>query len=172
VLADLLRAAGELPVSTDDGADPMAVALRSLIGRAANDVALLVPTTVSPPQAAGRAPSGPANGFVGCPGLTDPEAFAAGVGGDAMQPRFNDGDIVVFSPAAQVRSGDDCFVRLTDGRTTFRRVFRETADDGTPVVRLQPRNERYRPLTVASDIVVGVCRAVFRYERLGADAVE
>ena len=107
------------------------------------------------------------DGFVGCPGVTDPTAFAAGVSGDAMAPRFCDGDIVIFSPAAAVSSGDDCFVRLTDGRTTFRRVFHEPADDGKgQSVRLQPRNERYRPLTVPAEQVAAVWRAVFRYERI------
>ena len=192
VLAELLRTSGstspDAPTSADG--DPLAGALRHLIGRAGNDVELLAAPAVpvlrpmfrpvfrpvsvggggtDPGRASGVAPES-VDGFVGCPGLTDPAAFAASVGGDAMSPRFNDGDIVIFSPAVPVRSGDDCFVRLADGRTTFRRVFPEPADDhGADRVRLQPRNERYRPLTVPATLVAGVCRALFRYERLAGE---
>jgi repressor LexA len=177
VLAELLRAAGTTP-SPSAGGDPLAAALLGLIDRAGNDVEAVASTVVPAlrPMADATA-AGPdfapesVDGFVGCPGLTDPTAFAAGVTGDAMAPRFHDGDIVVFSPTAEVRSGDDCYVRLTDGRTTFRRVFHEPADGGGggAAVRLQPRNERYRPLTVPATDVAGVCRAVFRYERLSAE---
>ncbi len=134
VLADLLRAAGAVPPAGD--ADPLAAALRLLIGRAGNDVERLAAAAVPAvrPMSAADAPpdlaAEPVDGFVGCPGLTDPAAFAAGVGGDAMAPRFCDGDIVIFSPAAAGPSGDDCFVRLTDGRTTFRRVFHEPGEGG------------------------------------------
>ncbi len=177
VLADLLRAAGGVPAAAAGEADgdPLAAALRLLIGRAGNDVERLAAPAVpvvrpigpaSPPDVPPDLSAEPVDGFVGCPGVTDPDAFAAGVTGDAMAPRFCDGDIVIFSPAAAVGSGDDCFVRLSDGRTAFRRVFHETADGGEAAVRLQPRNERYRPLTVAAGQVTGVWRAVFRYERI------
>ncbi len=179
VLADLLRAAGQLPPAGEGDADPLAAALRALIGRAGNDLEALasaVPPGVRPVIVATGGPAiaaGSVSGFVACPGLTDPAAYAAGVAGDAMAPRFHDGDLVVFSPAADVRPGDDCFVRLTDGRSTFRRVFREPGDDATgdggEVVRLQPRNERYRPLVVPLDQVAGAHRAVYRYEQLAAD---
>ena len=177
VLAELLRAAGELPASPAGG-DPLAAALRLLIGRAGNDLESLASTVVPVLRATGgdaatAVPLDTVDGFVGCPGLTDPDAFAAGVTGDAMSPRFNDGDVVVFSPAAEVRPGDDCFVQLTDGRTALRRVFPESAvegEAGDEVVRLQPRNERYRPLVVRPDQVAGAYRAVFRYERLDGPA--
>ena len=170
LVAELLRAAGELPPAIDG--DPLTAALLRLIGRAGNNLDSLS-ATVAPALKTGggdvtAVPFGSADGFVGCPGLGDPDAFAAGVSGDAMSPRFNDGDVVVFSPAADVRPGDDCFVQLTDGRTTLRRVFPESSDDSADVVRLQPRNERYRPLVVAPDQVAGTYRAVFRYERLAA----
>ena len=61
--------------------------------------------------------------------------------------------------------GDDCFVRFGDRQTTFKRVFFETAD-GTPALRLQPRNERYRPQVVPSGQINGMYRAVYRYQRV------
>lgn len=106
-------------------------------------------------------PVGFADDYVRCPGITDPNAFAVRVVGDSMQPKFSQGDIIVFSPALEVRNGDDCFVRLTEPHeTTFKRVFFE--DDN--FVRLQPRNEKYSPLIVPGDRVNGIYRAVIRYQ--------
>ena len=85
-----------------------------------------------------------ADDYVGCPDVQDREAFAARVHGDSMTPKYREGDIVIFSPAAIPKTGDDCFVRFEDGQTTFKRVFFETAEGGASVIRLQPRNEKYR----------------------------
>ncbi|MBN2138505.1 MAG: helix-turn-helix domain-containing protein [Sedimentisphaerales bacterium] len=108
-------------------------------------------------------PVGIADDYVRCPDLHDPNAFAVRVVGDSMEPRFNEGDIVVFSPAADVNNGDDCFVRFaTPHETTFKRVFFEADNQ----IRLQPRNEKYSPTIVDGKRVNGIYRAVTRYERL------
>src|SRR4030042_1508702 len=52
-------------------------------------------------------PAGVADDYVRCPDLHDANAFAERVVGDSMEPRFNEGDIVVFSPAADVHNGAD-----------------------------------------------------------------
>lgn len=111
-------------------------------------------------------PRGVADQYLDCPPLGDADAFAARVHGDSMTPKYREGDIVVFSPTLAPRSGDDCFVRFTDGMTTFKRVFFESDDKGNPVLRLQPRNERYRPQIVPAGRVGGLYRAVYRYERV------
>ena len=101
--------------------------------------------------------------YVRCPDLHDPNAFAVRVVGDSMEPKFFEGDIVIFSPSSQINSGDDCFVRLTTPHeTTFKRVFFEL--DNT--VRLQPRNEKYPPTTIDGNRINGLYRAAIRYERL------
>ncbi len=108
-------------------------------------------------------PVGIADDYVRCPDLHDPNAFAVRVVGDSMEPRFHEGDIVIFSPSLDVRNGDDCFVRFTQPHeTTFKRVFFEKEDK----VRLQPRNERYSPTVVEGNRIDGIYRAVIRYERL------
>ncbi len=108
-------------------------------------------------------PVGIADDYVRCPDLHDPNAFAVRVVGDSMEPRFHEGDIVIFSPALEVENGDDCFVRFTNPHeTTFKRVFFEKEDK----VRLQPRNERYSPTIVEGDRIDGIYRAVSRYEKL------
>lgn len=107
-----------------------------------------------------------ADSYIGCPDLEDPDAFAARVHGDSMAPKYREGDVVIFSPAAEPRNGDDCFVRFEDGHTTFKRAFFEEDEAGRGVIRLQPRNEKYRPLVVPAEDVSGLYRAVYRYERV------
>jgi len=84
-------------------------------------------------------PVGIADDYIRCPDVHDPNAFAVRVVGDSMEPKFCEGDIVIFSPATEVHSGDDCFVRFTmPHETTFKRAYFESNDK----VRLQPRNDK------------------------------
>ena len=105
-----------------------------------------------------------ADEYIGCPDLSDPDAFAARVHGDSMTPKYREGDVVIFSPAASWREGNDCFVRFDDGQTSFKRVFFEKDDAGTSVIRLQPRNEKYRAQLIPSDRVTGIYRAMYKYQ--------
>ncbi len=109
-------------------------------------------------------PARVADSYLSCPGLNDPDAFAATVVGDSMMPDYREGDIVVFSPAADVGDGCDCFVRLEpDHETTFKRVF---FDEGGAVVRMQPLNPQFPPTLRAREQVAGLYRAVWRYSKL------
>lgn len=108
-------------------------------------------------------PVGVADDYVRCPDLHDANAFAVRVIGDSMEPKFTEGDIVVFSPGTEVHNGDDCFVRFSQPHeTTFKRVFFEQDNK----VRLQPRNEKYSPMIVEGERINGIYRAVIKYERL------
>jgi SOS-response transcriptional repressor LexA len=111
-------------------------------------------------------PRGVADDYVGCPDVHDKDAFAARVHGDSMAPKYGEGDIVIFSPALSPRDGDDCFVRFEDGHTTFKRIFFESGEGGQSVIRLQPRNEKYRPQIVPADQITGLYKAVYRYQRV------
>lgn len=111
-------------------------------------------------------PRGVADDYLTCPDLPDKNAFAARVCGDSMAPKYREGDVVVFSPAMVPRSGDDCFVRFDDGQTTFKRVFFENDDNGKAVLRLQPRNEKYRPQTLPSEKVTGLYKAMYRLQKV------
>jgi phage repressor protein C with HTH and peptisase S24 domain len=114
-------------------------------------------------------PKGAADDYVSCPDVRDADAFAARVHGDSMTPKYREGDIVIFSPVAVHKNGDDCFVRFEDGHTTFKRVFFESDESGKSVLRLQPRNEKYRAQTVPSETVSGLYKAVFKYQRVDED---
>ncbi len=108
-------------------------------------------------------PVGIADDYIRCPDLHDPNCFAVRVVGDSMEPKFREGDIVIFSPAAEVHNGDDCFVRFTmPHETTFKRAFFESDNK----VRLQPRNEKYSPTIVEGKRINGLYRAVVKYEKL------
>ncbi|MCE5340261.1 MAG: XRE family transcriptional regulator [Planctomycetaceae bacterium] len=108
-------------------------------------------------------PAGFADDYVRCPDVDDAHAFAVRVIGDSMQPKFVEGDIVIFSPGLEVRNGDDCFVRMAEPHeTTFKRVFFESENK----IRLQPRNEKYPPMVIEGIRINGLYRAFIKYERL------
>jgi repressor LexA len=108
-------------------------------------------------------PVGIADDYIRCPDLHDPNTFAVRVVGDSMEPKFREGDIVIFSPATEVHNGDDCFVRFAmPHETTFKRVFFESDNK----IRLQPRNEKYSPTIVDGKRINGLYRAVVKHEIL------
>ena len=114
-------------------------------------------------------PVGIADEYISVPAeMSDPNAFAVRVVGDSMEPKYHEGDVVVFMPSVPVESGDDCFVRFAvtgspvDGESTFKRVFFDP--DGR--IRLQPVNERHAPTLVKPSQIAGIFRAVARYEKL------
>ncbi len=105
-----------------------------------------------------------ADEYVRCPDVDDADAFAARVVGESMLPEYREGDVVVFSPAREVKSGMDCFVRLEpDAETTFKRVFFE--DGG--MIRLQPLNAAYAARVVEREMVAGLYAAVSVIKKVG-----
>lgn len=119
-------------------------------------------------------PARVADEYISVPGLSDPDAFAARVQGDSMEPTYSEGDIVVFSPLTQVRDGSDCFVRMDrDGESTFKRVhFQDDPDSGEKDeaglrIRLTPLNERYPSRVVDRESVAGMYPAVYVMRAVG-----
>ena len=106
-------------------------------------------------------------GYTGLHGGDDPDAFAAIIEGDSMTPDYRPGDIVVFSPLADVVDGCDCYARLEpDHETTFKRVYFERDDDAGERIRLVPLNAAYPVRTVDREQVAGLYRAVWRMSRV------
>ncbi len=106
-------------------------------------------------------PARVADEYVRCPDLEDPDAFAARVVGESMLPDYREGDIVVFSPRREVKSGMDCFVRLERGdETTFKRVYFEEGEGGEELIRLQPLNGAFRARVFGREQVAGLYAAV------------
>jgi repressor LexA len=105
--------------------------------------------------------------YISCPEIADTEAFAIRVQGDTMTPRYREHDIVIFAPSLPTRTGDDCFIHFTTGRTNFRRIFIETdPDTRDTTLRLQPRNDSHRTTQAKRDQIAGLYRAVYRYQRV------
>jgi SOS-response transcriptional repressor LexA len=108
-------------------------------------------------------PPSVADEYIRVPDMHDAQAFGARVVGDSMEPAYQEGDVVIFSPNTPARSGDDCFVRFeADQGTTFKRVYQDDAEH----LRLQPLNESYPPATYHREEVSGLWPAVYRVQRL------
>jgi len=61
------------------------------------------------------------------PDIRDPHAYALEVSGNALEPLFRDGDVMVVSPSANVRRGDRVVVRTTGGEMLVKQLIRLTA---------------------------------------------
>lgn len=106
-----------------------------------------------------------ADEYVECPDVTDPQAFAARVVGDSMEPDYYEGEIVVFSPLLPTTSGSDCFIRLErDNETTFKRIY-IAADERT--IRMQPLNQSYPPRFVDREEIGGMYAAAYVLRQVG-----
>jgi len=115
-------------------------------------------------------PARVADEYIRAPDVHDPDAFAARVVGDSMEPQYREGDIVVFSPGKVVESGMDCFVRLEpDSETTFKRVYFERGEDGAEMIRIQPMNSAYGPMIVERERVAGLYAGVSVTRAIGSD---
>lgn len=113
-------------------------------------------------------PARVADEYVRAPDLDDPDAFAARVVGDSMEPDYRAGDIVIFAPSLAIEDGHDCFVRLEpDHESTFKRIYFETGAGGEELIRIQPVNNRYPPRTVEREQVAGLYRAARLLRALG-----
>ncbi|MBO6739077.1 MAG: helix-turn-helix domain-containing protein [Phycisphaerales bacterium] len=113
-------------------------------------------------------PARVADEYIRTPDLSDPDAFAARVVGDSMQPNYREGDIVVFSPAKAIESGSDCFVRFErDAESTFKRVYFETGEQGDELIRIQPINNAYAPKTVPREEIAGLYAGVSVIRAIG-----
>ncbi len=64
---------------------------------------------------------------ISLPEISDSRAYALEVSGDSMEPVFRDGDIVIVSPDAPVRSGDRVVVRTNKGEVMAKQLARRSA---------------------------------------------
>ncbi|MDX1950941.1 MAG: S24 family peptidase [Verrucomicrobiota bacterium] len=76
----------------------------------------------------------------------DPNAFAIIIEGDSMEPKFNAGDRIVFTPNQEPRNSDPVLVKMTDGRVFFKYFYR-TGPEGSRI-KLVSENPAYSPIEV------------------------
>ena len=90
--------------------------------------------------------------------------FAVIVDGDCMEPKYRDGDVVVFSVDAAEREGivdgRNYFIQFADGENTFKRVFLEPSDVNWLVLRCW--NAKYPPRRVERTSIHLLARAEYR----------
>jgi phage repressor protein C with HTH and peptisase S24 domain len=105
----------------------------------------------------------PGGRYLECPAVSDPDAFGLEVVGDSMLPEYRPGDVVVCSPSAPVRDGDDAWVIFLPpwGEGLCDRLKRVRFPPGGGV-RIEPLNRRYDALTLAAGRVLRMVRVVAR----------
>ncbi len=59
-----------------------------------------------------------------CPGVADAHAYALRIVGDALEPAYRDGDVIVVSPDRNVHAGDRVLVQFADGELAVRLLRR------------------------------------------------
>lgn len=91
------------------------------------------------------------------PDLSDEHAYALEIAGDSMSPVYRDGDIVVVSPAEQVRRGDRVVVKRQSGEVMAKQLLRQTANR----LELMSVNSLHPDLVVAKEDVVWMHRIVW-----------
>jgi phage repressor protein C with HTH and peptisase S24 domain len=74
-------------------------------------------------------PTGQGWDVVTLPGLHDEDAYALKVSGDSMLPLYRDGDVIIVSPAAQLRRGDRVVVKTRDGEVMAKVLKRRTQQE-------------------------------------------
>lgn len=92
--------------------------------------------------------------------LFDPNAFAVEVEGDSMSPRYEDGDIVICSPAKGWNTGDYCVVIKKDDEVLVKKVADK---DGAMI--LYSVNQAYDPILLNKEEIRAMHKIVWKKER-------
>jgi len=91
------------------------------------------------------------------PSVDDEHVYALEVSGNAMEPLYRDGDILVTSPAAPLRKGDRVVIKTKDGEILAKELKRKTAK----VVELRSLNPAHRERSMPMSDVEWIARIVW-----------
>jgi phage repressor protein C with HTH and peptisase S24 domain len=91
------------------------------------------------------------------PGIEDEHAYALEVSGDSMLPAYRDGDVLIVSPASQVRRGDRVVLKTVDGQVMAKELKRRTAQ----VVELRSLNPEHPDLVFDMEQVTWIARILW-----------
>jgi phage repressor protein C with HTH and peptisase S24 domain len=89
--------------------------------------------------------------------VNDEHAYALEVSGDSMKPVFRSGDIVIVSPAAQIRKGDRVVLKTKDGEVMVKELRRRTAKN----IEVASINPSHRDRTFQVKDVEWIARIVW-----------
>lgn len=102
-------------------------------------------------------PAGQGWDEVPLPTAGDGNAYALEVAGDSMLPLYRDGDIIIVSPAEQLRRGDRVVVRTQDGEVMAKLLHRQTAKQ----VELHSLNPEHPPRVIALKEIDWIARILW-----------
>jgi len=105
----------------------------------------------------GGYPAGAGWDVVELPATTDPNAYALSISGNSMEPVYRDGDTIIVSPAAPVRTGDRVVARDVHGAVMAKLLSRRTAGR----IELTSLNPAYPLLTYATAQIAWLHRIIW-----------
>jgi len=105
----------------------------------------------------GGLPSGTGWDAIPFPAVNDEHAYALEISGQAMEPAYRDGAIIVVSPSAPIRRGDRVVVRTKSGEVTAKELKRKTAKS----VELKSLGAEQAEQTIAMPDVVWIARILW-----------
>ena len=105
----------------------------------------------------GGLPSGAGWDAIPFPAVNDEHAYALKISGQAMEPAYRDGDIIVVSPSAPIRRGDRVVVRTKSGEVTAKELKRKTAKS----VELKSLGAEQAEQTIAMPDVLWIARILW-----------
>jgi phage repressor protein C with HTH and peptisase S24 domain len=91
------------------------------------------------------------------PTTEDSRSFALHISGEALQPAYRDGDVILVSPGAPIRKGDRVVVKTRAGEVTVATLKRRTAK----ALELQPLDPTQAERTMAASEVAWIARIVW-----------
>ena len=94
---------------------------------------------------------------VSLPGVKDENAYALEVAGDSMAPVYRNGDVVVVSPAAQIRKGDRVVVKTVAGEVMAKVLARRSEKR----VELQSLNPAFEPRVLKPEEILWMARIIW-----------
>jgi phage repressor protein C with HTH and peptisase S24 domain len=102
-------------------------------------------------------PNGKGWDEIAFPAIEDEHAYALEISGDAMEPAYRDGTVVLVSPAAPIRRNDRVVVKTRDGAVSARELKRKTAK----TIELRSINPGGGERTLAAEEVLWIARIVW-----------
>ncbi|MEZ2144192.1 helix-turn-helix transcriptional regulator [Bradyrhizobium sp. DN5] len=102
-------------------------------------------------------PSGKGWTEIALPTAEDGHAFALEISGDALQPAYRNGDVILISPGTPIRKGDRMVVKTKAGEVTVATLKRRTAK----ALDLQPLDASRTERTIAMSDVAWIARIVW-----------
>lgn len=94
---------------------------------------------------------------VAFPDFKDEHAYALEVSGDSMEPFYREGDIIVVSPAADIRRGDRVVVKTTKDEVMVKVLARKTAAR----VELRSFNPAYEDRVLDAQEILWMARIIW-----------